>query len=85
MLAWLAMVLVTTTINFIPDVFGKQHGLLAFEVGYLIARIAGLYIGIIHHSFLLAIQLYVAAGVLFMVLELVWFLVLVFRYEKQLN
>lgn len=85
MLAWLAMVLVTTTVNFIPDVFGKQHGLLAFEIGYLIARVVGLYIGIIQHSFLLAIQLYVAAGVLFMILELMWFLVLVFRYEKQLR
>lgn len=85
MLFWLAMVLVTTTINFIPDIFGKQHGLLVFEIGYLVARIVGLYIGIAYNDFILAVTLYVAAGFVFMLLELIWFLWIVFRYEKKLS
>lgn len=83
LLPWLLMVSITTTINFIPDIFGKQRMMLLIEIFYLLLRIAALFVGIYYDSFLWTIRLFSYSGVIVLFGELLWFAVLARSYDKK--
>ena len=85
MLPWLLFVLLVVSINFIPDLFGKQRGMLIILVIRLILQTAGLIVGIALDSSMLAVGLFFAVGLAALVAQLVWFLSLINRYESKLK
>lgn len=85
LLPWIMMVVLNTSINFIPDVFGKQRVLLGMEISYFVLRVLSLWIGIHAQSIRLALVLFSASGVIVLLVELVWFFVLAHRHDKQLE
>jgi len=85
MLPWLAIVCVFSSLNFIPDVFKKQRGLLCFEIIYLIFRLLGLGIGIAMNNFVLCIALFSGSSAFIIFLECVWFCRLAKKHDLQLN
>ena len=83
LLPWIIMVFLNTSINFIPDIFGKQRILLGMEICYLIFRILSLLIGIQAESIILALKLFSISGVIVLLVELVWFMSLARKHDKQ--
>lgn len=85
MLPWLLMVTLVSTTNYLPDVFGKQKGYMIFELVYVIGRILGLAIGIIHRSMLLAVSLFSMVSCVILIIEFIWFSYIVRQYEKSIS
>lgn len=85
MLPWLWLTAIGGCVNFISDLFQKQASMLAIESVYLVLRAAALLAGIFWHSFTLAIFLYSIVSALVITVQLVWFSVLICRYEKGLG
>ena len=83
MLPWLFVVVLNTTISFLPDIFKKQHIYLAFEISYVVLRMCALVVGVIKQSITIAILLYSWVGALILLLELCWFLQMVIKYDKN--
>ncbi len=84
-LPWLFFSMLVAPICFLADVFGKQRTGLVFEVLLVLARAAGLMLGIWLHDFHLAILSYSLCSALVIAAQLVWYLSLVARYEKTLS
>lgn len=85
MLPWLLLVCVNMSLNFIPDIFQKQRGLLIFEIIYIMFRIISLIIGISSNNFRLAIVLYSLTGVVVLVLQCIWFYFICKRYHLSIS
>ena len=85
LLPWIGMIIVATSINFIPDIFGKQRGMLWIEIVYIVLRIGSLAIGIYMDSLLVALSLFSCSGFVVLLGETLWFLILVYRYDQQLG
>ena len=85
MLIWLLMVLMATTINFIPDIFGKQRIMMWVETVYCVLRVIVLFIGIRSGSFILTLRLYFYVSALVLAGELIWFMWLSHSFDKQLD
>lgn len=81
-LPWMFMVLAVTPLGFIPILFKKQNISLIFEICYLAARVAVLLIGAFLDDFTLAISLFSAVGVVYMLATAVWYVVLMKKHEK---
>jgi len=84
MLPWLGIVCICSSLNFIPDVFKKQRGLLCFEIIYLIIRVISLSAGILFDNFLLCIILFSISSALTILIECFWFVKIVKNYDLQL-
>lgn len=85
LLPWIAMVVLATSINFIPDIFGRQRVMLWIEVTYLALRVLSLLIGIHLNSIVWAISLFSLSGVVILLGELIWFIVLARRFDQSLS
>lgn len=85
LLPWIAMVVLATTINFIPDIFSKQRVLLWIEITYLILRVSALLIGVQLSSIVWAVRLFSYAGVIILSAELLWFILLARKYDQSLK
>lgn len=85
MLPYLAVLCLTGSICFIPDIFQRQGGMLAIEVVYFILRAAGLGIGIWQDNIKLSIFLYLLAGLIIFIVQLIWFGRIINTYEKSLT
>lgn len=83
MLPWVAMNCIASSINFIPDVFKRQRGLLMFETAYFIVRALSLLIGIYLNSFITAIALYSLSNTVMLIIECVWFRTIIANYEEE--
>ncbi len=83
MLPWVAMNSIASSINFIPDVFKRQRGLLVFETAYFIVRAISLLIGIYLNSFITAIALYSLSNTVMLIVECVWFRTIIGNYERE--
>lgn len=83
MLPWVAMNSIASSINFIPDVFKRQRGLLVFETAYFIVRATSLLIGIYLNSFITAIALYSLSNTVMLIVECVWFRTIIGNYERE--
>jgi O-antigen/teichoic acid export membrane protein len=82
-LPWILMITITTSINFIPDIFGKQSAMLWIEIVYLILRVIALAIGGYTASLVTALTLFSVSGVIVLLGQLVWFVVLTRHYDKD--
>ena len=81
---WLALLLFTNSLAFIPNVFTTQRGDFVFQVVQLGLRIVALSVGILRADFRLAILLFCAVSTLVQLCQLLWYLSQVRRYDKQL-
>lgn len=84
MLPWLALVLISSAINYLPDIFGKQYIYMYIEILYIILRATSLVIGIITNNIQIALTLYFTISTIILLIEIVWFLGMVKKYEKKL-
>lgn len=85
LLPWLLLVCITTSINFIPDIFSKQNVMFGVEIVYLVMRITALLVGVHMNSFYWAICLYSLTGFIVLSGQLIWFLMLIKRYDNINN
>ena len=85
MLPWLLMVCLNGTICFVADVFMAQGVGLLFECAIMLARLAGLLAGVWLQRFDVAIAGYIAGTTVVLVAQLVWYYLLIGRYERTLK
>ena len=85
MLPWLYVSLLSCSINYLFDVFMKQKWGLFFEVMLALMRVAGLCIGVWAGNFMLAIICYSLFTALALVVQIVWMLLQVSRYDRSLG
>lgn len=84
LLPWVFVMLPSTSLMFISNVFGKQRTEFWFYVVLLLLRVAAITAGIIMGNFRLAIALFAASGATISLALLVWYLLLLRRYERSL-
>lgn len=84
LLPWVFVMLSSTSLMFISNVFSTQRTEFGFCVVLLLLRIAAIAVGIHAGDFLLAIRLYATAGALVAASLLLWYLWQVQRYERRL-
>ena len=85
LLPWVYVMLSSTSLMFISNVFSTQRTEFYFYLVLLALRVAAIAVGIHAGDFLLAIRLYATAGTLVAVSLLVWYLLQVRRYERQIT
>ncbi|MCQ2335729.1 MAG: oligosaccharide flippase family protein [Paludibacteraceae bacterium] len=85
MLVFLASMLVTSTLNFIPDIFQKQKTTLLFEIVNLLCSLSAIFIGMQTNNFHTVITLLFQAYALVWVAEGFWIYHLVKMYDRQLK
>lgn len=83
LLPWMWILLLTNSLLSVPYALSKQQGEFAFSLVALLLRVVGLAIGIANQDFILAIQLFAVASSLVLVLRLVWYTILLHRYDKE--
>lgn len=84
LLPYLLLVPVCGTICFISDVFAKQKIAMWMEAGYVAMMALVLCLGIHMDNFETTISLYAWLGFGYLLVQLVWFVSLVFNYHKKL-
>ena len=82
LLPWIAMIVLTSSTNFIPDIFGKQRTLLWVEIVYLLLRVAALLVGIYSASIIVALQLFSLVGFIVLFGQLIWFIALAYKHDS---
>ena len=85
LLPWVYLMLSSTSLMFVSNVFSTQKTEFGFYLVLLVLRVAAIAVGIHAGSFLLAIRLYATAGALVAASLLVWYLWQVRRYEHLLR
>ena len=85
LLPWVYLMLSSTSLMFVSNVFSTQKTEFGFYLVLLALRVAAIAVGIHAGSFLLAIRLYATAGALVAASLLVWYLWQVHRYEHLLR
>ena len=85
LLPWVYIMLSSTSLMFVSNVFSTQRTEFGFYLVLLALRVAAIVVGIAQGSFLLAIRLYATAGALVAASLLVWYLWQVRRYELTLR
>lgn len=85
LLPWVYVMLSSTSLMFISNVFSTQRIEFYFYLVLLALRMAAIAVGILAGDFLLAIRLYATAGTLVAVSLLIWYLLQVRRYERQIT
>jgi O-antigen/teichoic acid export membrane protein len=84
-LPWLFMIVLNTSLSFLPDVFGRQSIYLLFEIIYIIVRLLALIVGVQMNSMHMALLFFSILGAFILLVELCWFIYMVVRYEKGLE
>ena len=82
---WIAVLLLTGSLAFVPNVFTTQRGDFVFQLLQFVLRIAALAVGISRGDFRLAILLFCAVSTLVQLCLLGWYLHQVRRYDKTLK
>jgi O-antigen/teichoic acid export membrane protein len=83
LLPWVYVVLTSSSLMFIANVFGRQRTEFFFYIALLILRIAAIAVGLHAGSFRLAILLFAAAGAAMSLALLAWYISLVRRYDNS--
>ena len=73
MLPWIYTMLISSSISFIPNIFGTQRTEAVMYLILFIVRLAVLAIGISLHSFQLSILLFCITGTLFSIILTIWY------------
>ncbi|MBQ2540955.1 MAG: oligosaccharide flippase family protein [Paludibacteraceae bacterium] len=71
------------TLCFLSDVFAKQKTAMWLEIGYVTMMLVTLLAGTRYLPFLSAISAYAWVGFGYLFVQLMWFLSIVYRYEKK--
>jgi O-antigen/teichoic acid export membrane protein len=85
MLPWLAMSCLVAPICYLSDIFKKQHMGLYYEIVLVLVRCGGLTLGIMLHSFSIAIIAYCSGSAIVIFAQLIWYWHLLVRYENTLS
>lgn len=85
LIPWIAVLLLTNSLAFIPNVFTTQRGDFVFQVVLLILRSAALAVGVGQHNFRLAILLFCAVSAAVQLCQLIWYLLQVRRHDRSVN
>ena len=83
LLPWVYIMLSSTSLMFLSNVFGRQRTEFYFYIGLLVLRVAAMLAGLWCGSFRLAIALFAASGALVAAALLLWYLRMVAAYERQ--
>ena len=83
LLPWVYVMLTSTSLMFLSNVFARQRTEFVFYIVLFILRVAAMLAGIVSSSFRLAIMLFAISGAAVSLALLVWQATLVSRYEKQ--
>lgn len=83
LLPWIYLVLLSSSLSFLSNVFTRQRTEFVFYIILLLLRVAAVVTGITTHNFRLAIMLFAAGGAVISVSLLIWYLHLVERYEHS--
>ena len=82
MLPWLLAFAVSNVIDFLPQLFKKQEGLLIFEIVHIVSKVVVLLLGIYLNDFYLTLLMYFAVSFLIKTLDSIWFLTIAYSYDK---
>jgi len=83
LLPWVYVVLTSSSLMFISNVFGRQRTEFGFYIVLFLLRLAAMVAGLYFGSFRLAILLFAAAGAAVSLSLLLWYARLVRRYENS--
>lgn len=83
LLPWVYVVLTSSSLMFISNVFGRQRTEFGFYIVLFLLRLAAMVAGLYFGSFRLAILLFAAAGAAVSLSLLLWYTRLVRRYENS--
>lgn len=83
LLPWVYVMLISTSLMFVSNIFATQRTEFLFYLALLLLRIVALGYGIHQGDFQLAIMLYATAGTIVVLSLLVWYLWQVERYEHN--
>ena len=84
MLPWLLAFAVSNVIDFLPQLFKKQEGLLIFEIVDIICKTLALVCGIYFGNFALTLFFFFAVCFVVNVAKIIWYLSIARGYEKGL-
>lgn len=85
MLPWLLAFSISNVIDFLPELFKKQEGLLVFEIVDIICKTIVLLYGVYIGEFVIALALFFALCFLINVFKIIWYLSVARAYEKELR
>ena len=85
MMPWLIATCFFSPICYLADVFQKQNIGLVIEILLIVARLAGIFIGIAQNDFHLAILWYSVASLLVTAIQIGWYWMLIRRYEMTIS
>ncbi len=83
MLPWLLTVLLTVPLNYLPDIFDKQHGRLIWLTIRIAMQIASLAIGVSSGNVTLTIALYFGCGAATLIGELLWYFLGILKRQQR--
>ena len=82
MLPWLLAFTIADVIDFLPQIFKKQEGLLIIEIIDIILKFAVLLLGIYFANFYITLLLYFASCFIVNVGKMIWLVTIANAYEK---
>lgn len=85
LIPWLLMLLSSNSLMFVGNIFSTQRFDFLFQVALFVLRLAALYAGIVRHDFRFAVLLFSAASAAVCLVQLLWYLLQVRRYDKSLQ
>lgn len=85
MLPWVYVMLTSTSLMCIANIFSKQRTEFAFYLVLLVLRVAAMIVGIHYMDFKMAILLFTLSGALVSLALLVWYLIQIRSYEKRIG
>lgn len=85
MYPWLLISVFGASLDFIPDVFQRQKGLMLSEMLLFAGRLAGLVIGISSGDIHTAISVYSWMSFVFIFLQLTWYVRLIRQYDRRIS
>ena len=85
MLPWIFVMLISSSISFIPNIFSTQRTEALLYLILFLVRIGTMAIGIYLNNFNLAILLFCISGTVFTLLLTMWYMMQILKYEKELK
>lgn len=82
MLPWLLAFSISNVIDFLPELFKKQEGLLFFEVTQIILKTIALLLGIYLNDIYLTLLMYFMVSFIMKSLDSIWFITIAYSYDK---
>lgn len=85
LIPWLLVVLSVNSLTFVANIFGTQRVDFILQLVQLVLRVVALLIGIVQADYRLAILLFCLASTAVQLCQLAWYLLQIFRYQKNIT